>query len=85
MLVAHFICLSFADEATVAIADSTNDGLSWGGFAPVLALPDPGCKGGIAAWPAKKALLFTNDATTHGRVNVTLRVSTGEWAAAVAV
>ena len=51
----------------------------------MLALPDPGCKGGIAAWPAKKALLFTNDATTHGRVNVTLRVSTGEWAAAVAV
>ena len=37
-----------------------------------------GCKGGIAAWPAKKALLFTNDATTKGRVNVTLRVSTDD-------
>ena len=56
---------------------STDMGMSWYGFAPVPALPDPGCKGGIAAWPAKQALLFTNAATTHGRVNITLRVSTG--------
>ena len=51
------------------------------------ALTDPGCKGGIAAWPAQKALLFTNDASwdpkTHapaGRVNITLRVSTDDGA-----
>jgi hypothetical protein len=59
---------------------STNDGLTWEGFAPVPSLPDPGCKGGIAAWPAKKALLFTNAATTHGRVNITLRVSLDDGA-----
>ena len=46
-------------------------------------------KGGIAAWPAQKALLFTNDASfdpkTHapprgdaGRVNITLRLSTDD-------
>jgi sialidase-1 len=57
---------------------STDDGLTWEGFSPVPELPDPGCKGGIASWPAKKALLFTNPATTHGRVNITLRVSTDD-------
>ena len=39
---------------------STDMGLHWHGFGPVPSLPDPGCKGGIAAWPSHKALLFTN-------------------------
>ena len=38
---------------------STDMGMSWYGFAPVPALPDPGCKGGIAAWPAKQALNYS--------------------------
>ena len=59
---------------------STDDGLTWEGFTAVPSLPDPGCKGGIAAWPAKKALLFTNAATTVGRVNITLRVSLDDGA-----
>ena len=69
------------------VSYSDDDGLHWSGFAPVPALTDPGCKGGIAAWPAQKALLFTNDASwdpkTHapaGRVNITLRVSTDDGA-----
>ena len=39
---------------------STDMGLHWHDFGPVPSLPDPGCKGGIAAWPSHKALLFTN-------------------------
>ena len=69
------------------VSYSDDDGLHWSGFAPVPALTDPGCKGGIAAWPAQKALLFSNDASwdpkTHapaGRVNITLRVSTDDGA-----
>ena len=57
---------------------SDDDGLSWHSFGPAPLLPDPGCKGGIAAWPARRALLFVNDATRSGRVNVTLRVSTDD-------
>ena len=41
-------------------------GLSWHGFGPLPSLPDPGCKGGIAAWPRQKALLFTNAAKQVG-------------------
>ena len=39
---------------------STDMGLHWHDFGPVPSLPDPGCKGGIAAWSSHKALLFTN-------------------------
>merc|ERR1719231_1487176 len=54
---------------------SDDDGMTWHDFKAIPALPDPTCKGGIAAWPSKKALLFVNAATTRGRVNITLRVS----------
>ena len=54
---------------------SDDNGLTWHDFQPAPLLPDPGCKGGIAAWPSKKSLLFVNAATTHARVNITLRVS----------
>jgi sialidase-1 len=54
---------------------STDAGLSWQHFEPVPQLLDPSCKGGIVGWPDNKALLFTNDATTTSRVNITLRVS----------
>ena len=56
---------------------STDDGNHFFDFKPVPSLPDPGCKGGIAAWPAKKALLFTNNAVNlvGMRVNITLRAS----------
>lgn len=57
---------------------SDDGGMTFYGFAPVPKLPDPGCKGGIAAWPAGKALFFVNDATTHARDNITLRVSTDD-------
>eukprot|EP00051_Salpingoeca_urceolata_P007499 m.98171 g.98171 ORF g.98171 m.98171 type:complete len:400 (+) comp15262_c1_seq2:14-1213(+) len=54
---------------------SDDDGLTWTSLAAVPELPDPGCKAGIVAWPAAKALLFSNVATTTARVNVTLRAS----------
>jgi sialidase-1 len=54
---------------------STDGGASWGGFKAVPQLEDPSCKGGIAGWPEEKALLFSNDASTSGRVNISLRVS----------
>ena len=54
---------------------SDTDGLTWHGFEPAPMLPDPSCKGGIAAWPSRKALLFVNAATTSARVNITVRVS----------
>lgn len=52
-------------------------GLSWHGFRSAPELPDPGAKGGIAAWPKHKALLFTNNAesTVGMRLNITLRAS----------
>ena len=59
----------------MSLAPWTVTGLTWNHFEAAPGLPDPTCKGGIAAWPSKKALLFVNAATTHGRVNITLRVS----------
>ena len=54
---------------------SGDGGVSWGKPFPVPDLPDPDCKGGIAAWPSKRALLFVNNDSETQRVNVTLRVS----------
>ena len=61
---------------------SDDGGATWSPPAgePMPMLPDPGCKGGIAAWPERKALVEVNAATTHGRVNVTLRVSLDDGA-----
>ena len=63
-------------------AFSDDGGNTWAPPAgePMPQLPDPGCKGGIAAWPERKALVEVNAATTHGRVNVTLRVSRDDGA-----
>ena len=59
------------------VSFSSDMGLSWHGFRSAPELPDPGAKGGIAAWPKHKALLFTNNAesTVGMRVNITLRAS----------
>lgn len=54
---------------------SNDKGLTWGPLEAVPALPDPVCAAGIVAWPRQQALLFTNAATTTGRVNITLKMS----------
>eukprot|EP00051_Salpingoeca_urceolata_P007498 m.98161 g.98161 ORF g.98161 m.98161 type:complete len:156 (+) comp15262_c1_seq1:1114-1581(+) len=68
---------TLASKTNIGFASrlTDDDGLTWTSLAAVPELPDPGCKAGIVAWPAAKALLFSNVATTTARVNVTLRAS----------
>jgi|EP01046_Picozoa_sp_COSAG06_P066486 hypothetical protein len=59
------------------VSQHSDMGQSWYGFRNAPELPDPGAKGGITAWPKRKALLFTNnaDSVVGMRLNITLRAS----------
>ena len=57
---------------------STDNGLTFFNFSAVEALPDPGCKGGIVAWPTQQhpaGVLLTNAASATARQDITLRFS----------
>ena len=62
---------------------SADGGATWQGLAPVPELPDPSCKGGIAAWAGGgaggaggiAALVQSSCGSQSARVNLTLRVS----------
>lgn len=59
---------------------SGDEGITWSPISPVPILPDPVCAAGIVAWPKKQALLFSNAASTTGRVNITLKLSEDDGA-----
>ena len=53
---------------------STDNGLSFYNFSAVETLPDPGCKGGIIAWPSQHypaGVLLTNAASATARQDIT--------------
>ena len=57
---------------------STDNGLTFFNFSAVEALPDPGCKGGVIAWPTSRypaGMLLTNAASATARQDITLRWS----------
>ena len=65
-------------EATRYQSFSTDNGLTFFNFSAVEALPDPGCKGGVIAWPTRHypaGMLLTNAASTTARQDITLRWS----------
>ena len=57
---------------------STDGGMTFHGFAPITALPDPACKGGVINWPSVQSpagVMLVNDASATQRADVTLRYS----------
>ena len=48
-------------------ARSVDGGMRWKNFTAVPSLPDTGCKGGVARWDARQALLFSNPDVSKSR------------------